>query len=330
MAVKCVEDPIFRQAAMNMRKVVAAGGLLVSSIVCMPVARANADGATQDHSMFARTSKYGVGASVMVTKSGSGPAASTRPLNRKPKATAHSGGGGAPSTFTDCGTGAGRSFKAGCAAVPGAPCPQVAGQGVHAFGVSTRVAYGKYQIGGFCPGVARAAPPAGAAAPAAPPAPQVTAAVVRASVVKALPTPVIASAPPAEALPLVNVQVITWLVAADGQVGLGSAVLLGHTVDFRGQVKTVQWSFGDGSTATSTGPGRSYDLEVNPCRDYLCPGYFGHVYRHGGPVTITASATWTAQFRVDGGAWVDVGVVQGRVGQLQMTIHTARAVLVNR
>ncbi len=166
------------------------------------------------------------------------------------------------------------------------------------------------------------------AAAAPPPPPQVTVGDAQASVVKLLPNPVIGTAPPATATPLVHVQIITWIKTQDGQVPLGSATLLGRHVDFRGQVQTVKWNFGDGSSDTSDGPGRAYDFDVNPCRTYLCPGYFGHVYTKSGSVNITARATWVAQFRVDGGAWQDIGTVQGNVGQLTMTIHSARTILV--
>lgn len=196
-------------------------------------------------------------------------------------------------------------------------CPDANGRQVHAFETTTKLANGTTAIGTYCPGIV--APPV-----------VVTANTVRASVVKALPAPVIGSAPPAQGLPLVNVQVITWVKTADGELSLGSARLLGHDVDFRGKVQTVAWNFGDGSTANSEGPGRAYDFDANPCQDYLCPGYFGHVYRTRGGVTITARATWFAQFRVDGGDWIDVGNVQGTVGQLRLTIHSAKTVLVNR
>lgn len=160
------------------------------------------------------------------------------------------------------------------------------------------------------------------------PLPQVTPGDARASIEKVLPSPVIGSAPPKNATPLVHVQVITWIKTQGGQIDLGSATLLGRRVEFRGQVKKVHWNFGDGSSGTSDGPGRAYDFDVNPCRDYLCPGYFGHVYTKRGPVTVTARATWFAQFRVDGGAWENIGTVQGNLGRLTMTIHSARTILV--
>lgn len=200
-------------------------------------------------------------------------------------------------------------------------CPPVNGKPVHSFVSVTTFTNGTTVITPFCPGQRRAA-----AAPLVP----ITANTVRASVEKVLPRPIIGSAPPADATPLVNVQVITWIKNHNGQVALGSATLLGRTVDFRGTVTHVDWNFGDGSSGASKGPGRPYDFAVNPCRTYTCPGYFGHVYARRGPVTITARASWFAQFRVDGGAWTDIGAVQGRLGQLALTIHSARTILVNR
>lgn len=201
------------------------------------------------------------------------------------------------------------------------PCPPVNGKPVHSFvSVTTYTAPKRVVVTPFCPGDTA---PGTAAAP-----PPVTAGVVRASVEKSLPRPIIASAPPPTATALVHVQIITWIKSADGQVPLGSATLLGQHVDFRAHVTAVDWDFGDGSSDTSNGPGRAYDFDVNPCRDYLCPGYFGHVYTKAARVTVTARATWFAQFRVGGGAWQNVGAVQGTTGQLPLTIHSAHTVLV--
>ena len=138
---------------------------------------------------------------------------------------------------------------------------------------------------------------------APPPPPAVTATIASGAVTRILPRPVIGSAPPPTVTALVNVQIITWIKSSDGEVPLGSATLLGQHVDFRAHVTTVHWHFGDGSSDTSDGPGRPYDFAANPCRDYLCPGYFGHVYAKAALVTVNARATWFAQFRVAGGAW---------------------------
>ncbi len=198
-------------------------------------------------------------------------------------------------------------------------CPPLNGKAVHSFITITTFAGGRTVITPFCPGDTAAGTPRVV---------PITADTVRASVEKVLPQPVIGSAPPANATPLVNVQVITWVKNTDGQVDLGSATLLGRKVDFRGRVTSVDWNFGDGATDTSDGPGRSYDFAVNPCRTLVCPGYFGHVYAKRGPVIVTARVSWFAQFRVDGGAWTDIGPVQSRVGELAMTIHSAHTVLV--
>ncbi len=201
------------------------------------------------------------------------------------------------------------------------PCPPVNGKPVHSFvSVTTYTAPKRVVVTPFCPGDQA---PGTVAAP-----PPVTAGVVRASVEKSLPRPVIASAPPPTATALVHVQIITWIKSSDGEVPLGSATLLGQHVDFRAHVTTVDWAFGDGSSATSNGPGQAYDFDVNPCRSYLCPGYFGHVYTKAAQVTVTARATWFAQFRVEGGAWQNIGAVQGTTGQLPLTIHSAHTVLV--
>ncbi|WP_341927451.1 hypothetical protein [Nocardioides psychrotolerans] len=68
--------------------------------------------------------------------------------------------------------------------------------------------------------------------------------------------------------------------------------LLGHQVDLRITPATYDWRFGDGHTTSTTTPGAAYpDLQVT------------HDYVTAGTVTPAVDTTYTADFRVNGGAW---------------------------
>ena len=91
----------------------------------------------------------------------------------------------------------------------------------------------------------------------------------------------------------------------------------------------MNWSFGDGA-GDSTGPaGKPYDAANHPCRTRHCTGYYTHEYRHTGAVRVTATASYTATFRVDGGAPVDIpGTVPGPQSAADLAVKQARGVLV--
>ena len=72
--------------------------------------------------------------------------------------------------------------------------------------------------------------------------------------------------------------------------------ILGQAVEVEATPATYVWSFGDGSSLTTTTPGAPY-----PSRDVV------HRYSDAG-VTVrpTVSVVYGARFRVGGGAWQDV------------------------
>ena len=73
--------------------------------------------------------------------------------------------------------------------------------------------------------------------------------------------------------------------------------LLGQRVDVEATPATYRWDFGDGTTVTTSDPGAAYpDLSIT------------HRYADAG-VTVRphVTTTYTARFRVRGGAWQDVG-----------------------
>jgi hypothetical protein len=55
------------------------------------------------------------------------------------------------------------------------------------------------------------------------------------------------------------------------------------------------WSFGDGEATTTAGPGRPY-----PSKDV------SHRYSAPGVVAPRVDVTYTGEYRVDGGRWLDV------------------------
>jgi hypothetical protein len=157
-------------------------------------------------------------------------------------------------------------------------------------------------------------------------APQVTPLLVLAEVRKLVPHPRIGVAPPGGAT-LVNIQTLLWLDTPADQ-SLGTVTLLGHRVMLRVHVDRVGWDFGDGQADTTSGPGHRYD-PAEHCRTVTCDGYWGHIYATSGTMTIAATATWSGQYRVDGGAWLDIaGTVTGPPTSTAITVRQARGVLV--
>lgn len=143
---------------------------------------------------------------------------------------------------------------------------------------------------------------------------------------KLAPSPKIGIAPAGGAT-LVNIQTLLWLDTKP-DLDLGTATLLGASVELRAHLDHVTWDFGDGESDTTHDPGRAY-TEADPCDTKLCDGYWGHVYAHRGPVTISATATWTGEYRVGAGAWQAIpGQATAAPATTKLTIKQARGVLV--
>jgi hypothetical protein len=163
-------------------------------------------------------------------------------------------------------------------------------------------------------------------APLASAKPVVTAADVRAQVVRLIPTAAIGLAP--RTATLVNIQTIMW-VAAPGRRTLAAVQILGQRVDISLRLARVAWSFGDGHGESTSWPGKAYDATHAPCRTRMCAGYFGHVYDRTGRVRLTATAQWAASFTVNGGAAQQIpGTVAGPTAASTLVVKQARSVLV--
>jgi hypothetical protein len=162
-----------------------------------------------------------------------------------------------------------------------------------------------------------------AAVPAAAP----NAASLRDQVLRLLPT--IAVGTTARTATLVNVQTLLW-ADTSARRDLGTVVLLNQPVRLRVDLHHASWDFGDGHADTTTGPGKAYDADADPCSSVTCSRYYGHTYTITGPMTITLTVTWTATYSLDGATWqiVDAGPITGPADTRTITARQARGVLV--
>ena len=146
---------------------------------------------------------------------------------------------------------------------------------------------------------------------------------VRARATRLIPRAAIGVAP--EQATLVNIETVMW-VDAPRRRTLPTVTILGRDVHITIRLAHVTWDFGDGRSRTTNSAGTPYD---RPCDTKMCPGYFGHVYRHTGRRQITATATWTASFTVGGGRPVAIpGTVAGPTAGADIHVKEARGVLV--
>lgn len=97
-----------------------------------------------------------------------------------------------------------------------------------------------------------------------------------------------------------------------------TVTLLGRQVDLRIHPTTYTWSFGDGTTTTTTEPGAPY-----PALDVT------HEYRKHGRVAPSVDTTYSAEFSVDGGPWRPVnGTVTIPGPPVDLRVLTATPTLV--
>ncbi|MTB87382.1 hypothetical protein H9L21_06505 [Aeromicrobium senzhongii] len=96
-----------------------------------------------------------------------------------------------------------------------------------------------------------------------------------------------------------------------------SVPILGSTVDLRATPATYTWHHGDNTTQTTTRPGRPY-----PALDVI------HRYRRPGQVAPRVDVTYAVAYRVDGGAWQNLGTTITAPGPATtLRIREARPVL---
>ncbi|HEY3712937.1 MAG TPA: hypothetical protein VGL39_00320 [Jatrophihabitantaceae bacterium] len=127
---------------------------------------------------------------------------------------------------------------------------------------------------------------------------------------------------------LVNIQTIMWVDTAAAR-NLPTVAILGQQVSIDIKIDHVDWNFGDEKSDTSNGPGKAYDAHGDPCKDKQCPDYYGHTYATTGDMTVTATVTWRATFRVGAGAVTAIpGTIPGPTTNAAILVREARSVLV--
>jgi hypothetical protein len=157
--------------------------------------------------------------------------------------------------------------------------------------------------------------------------PHVTPLMAKEEIEKQVPKPTVGLAPPGGRT-LVNEQTVMWVdTVADRD--LDTVTLLGmYRVALRIHVHSVSWTFGDGDSDVTDGPGTPYRAGEH-CKTATCPGHFGHTYASTGSMTIRAQVVWSGQFSVNGGAWQDIdGTVTGPEQAAGVVVVEGRGVLV--
>ncbi|MEP9382663.1 hypothetical protein [Nocardioides sp. KR10-350] len=99
--------------------------------------------------------------------------------------------------------------------------------------------------------------------------------------------------------------------------------LLGHRIDFRIRASRYTWHFGDGHWTVTDNPGKPFTTQAAHVHD------ISHKYLSRDTFQPSLDTTYTADFRVDGGAWRDVnGTVTIQGPTQNITAVTATPVLV--
>ena len=163
--------------------------------------------------------------------------------------------------------------------------------------------------------------------PAAPARPVLTTTALRQQVLRLLPTVQIGTAWTTRAL--VNAETVLWAQTSSHR-DLGTVTVVGQPVKLRIGFDHADWSFGDSTSDTTTSPGKPY-TQTDPCNTAQCSDYYGHTYRATGPVTITLTVAWHAQFSLDAGAtWTDIdpAPLTGPPATHRLRVIQARGVLV--
>ncbi len=95
--------------------------------------------------------------------------------------------------------------------------------------------------------------------------------------------------------------------------------LLGYTVDVQASPASYSWSFGDGASTTTSGPGAPY-----PATDIV------HAYDDAGvQVRPAVGVDYQVRYRVDGGAWQTIEETVPAAGYpIDLVVREATPVLV--
>jgi hypothetical protein len=156
--------------------------------------------------------------------------------------------------------------------------------------------------------------------------PQPTLADLRQAALKLLPKPGIGLT--GKGATLINIQTIMWLDTTPDR-DLGTVTVVGEQVRLRAHLSSVTWTFGDATSDTAPGPGKTYG-HPDTCPTTTCDDFFGHIYTDRvGPTTITATPTWTAQYSIAAKPWAPITPdIPGATTQAHLVIKQAHSELV--
>ncbi|MDF8265181.1 hypothetical protein [Luteipulveratus flavus] len=113
---------------------------------------------------------------------------------------------------------------------------------------------------------------------------------------------------------------VSWPAAGNEPDEVRSVTLVGQRVEIRPRFKQVRYTFGDGASMTTQSLGGPYPT-----------GDVTHAYAGAGTVTAGSTVTYGGQFRLGGGAWVDVpGTIDIAGPSQQLQVLTAKNRLVNQ
>lgn len=135
--------------------------------------------------------------------------------------------------------------------------------------------------------------------------PSLPALVLRAFERVLLPEPVLSIQPP-KGKTLVGLETI---FSTQAEPFTRTLNLLGRRVELRIEASDFTWVHGDGTTQSTDWAGKAWDRD-----EPEIGGYVTHVYEHTGRVQPRVRVTWSAEYRVDGGAWQAVDGTVSREG----------------
>ncbi|KNX38865.1 hypothetical protein VV01_19775 [Luteipulveratus halotolerans] len=111
----------------------------------------------------------------------------------------------------------------------------------------------------------------------------------------------------------------SWPTLGNQPDEVRTVTLVGQRVQIRPTFKQITYTFGDGTSTTTTSMGGVYPN-----------GDVTHAYTNPGTMTVSANARYGGQFRLGGGAWVDIPGTTDIAGPTQqLQVLTAKNRLVN-
>lgn len=118
-----------------------------------------------------------------------------------------------------------------------------------------------------------------------------------------------------------------WVIAnvptvamAEDAPRLHATTLLGAGVEIRATPSGYVWNWGDGAQTSTTDPGRPHPHAT-----------LTHTYPHAsGNATVGLTTTWTGEYRVNGGPWIDFSsTISSDADPVVLTVHDPRSGLVD-